>query len=321
MSWRRSRSRALPKKHKSYIALVIKVLLLGLLFGLLAFIFKSYQAWKHRLWINGARITVVVASSDPTIYSYNPENATIASVVIPKNTQVSASGNYGTWLAGSLWGLGVQEKKGGQLLSRSVQKTLGVPVDAWTGPGGEALFADHKLGVLAAVFQVIQMQGVETNLTFFDKVNIILASGTVGRLSRTKIDLEKKDVIVKTNLSDGVQGYVVIPESTNLALDPLRDDKVFAQAKTLKIINSSQTSGLATQVARVSNILGLRVLSTDTTDKKVLGACVVRGKQSDLATIAAKRLIQTYNCDSEVGEPSGLANFEMILGKKFALEF
>lgn len=283
-------------------------------------VFKLFGAWHNRLWLGETRITIIVASENPTLYSYNPENATIAEIKIPQNTEVESVSGYGNWLVGSLWNLGKQEKKSGFLLSRSVQKSLGVPVDAWIGPGGEVLFTDHKLGFLAAVFQVARARSIESNLTFFDRVNIILAASRVGRLSRISTDLVKRGVISKTVLPDGMSGYVITPEKTTSGLD-LRDDKVFMEAKTLKVTNSTKTSGLAAQVSRVASVLGLRVISTDTTTQKVLGVCVVAGKESDLKSVAAQRLVQIYGCSQEVGNPSGPTNLEIIIGAKFANEY
>src|SRR3989344_2120333 len=72
-------------------------------------IFSLYDAWQNRVW-RGARVTVVVASESPRVYSYNPENQSLTTFEVPKNTQVEASGGYGTWLVGNLWDLGKQEK-------------------------------------------------------------------------------------------------------------------------------------------------------------------------------------------------------------------
>lgn len=297
------------------------VVLLCLLFTFFFFSFKFYSSWQNRLWISGSRISIIVAGQNPTIYSYNPTNDSITEIVIPKNTQLVASGNWGTWLAGSLWDLGVQEKKGGLLLARSVQKSLGVPIDGWTSPGGEELFADHVLGLPQALFQVIKTRNIKTNLGFFDRVNLILASGRVGKLSRTVIDLaEKRTVLKKTTLPDGVLGFVPIAANSS-EMGVLRDDTIFASTKTLSISNGSEKGGLAKEVSRVASVLGLRVISVDTADKKTLGICTLRATKDNLSSLAARRLVQLYGCKSEVGEPSRPSNIEIILGRAFAGEF
>ncbi|MBI2590581.1 MAG: hypothetical protein HYW33_01730 [Candidatus Blackburnbacteria bacterium] len=312
MPARRNRRISSAKKNRltpvaKYLVLIAILAILGLV------LWRLVDAWANRLWKDGSRITVVVADQPPVVFSYNPENASITQFVVPANTQLDTSGGYGSWLAGSLWDLGVQEKVGGQILSRSVQRSFGIPVNGWTGKGGNILFSGSKLGLFSLI-------NIQSNLTFFDKVNLLFASSRVRKLSRTTIDLERQGIVKTKTLADGTAGFVIIDKSVS-RLDTLKDDKVLSEEKTLKITNSSSVSGLALQVSRVSSTLGLRVISTDTIKDKVLGICTVRGKDSELKSFAAQRLLDTFGCGSEVGDPSGPTNLEMILGAKFPKEF
>ncbi|MBI4029195.1 MAG: hypothetical protein HY376_02420 [Candidatus Blackburnbacteria bacterium] len=309
-------------KKRRLAPVVTKYLILIAFLAILGFVlWKMGEAWTKRLWKDGSRITIVVANPSPGVFSYNPENASITHFVVPASAQLDASGGYGSWSAGSLWDLGVQEKAGGQILARSMQRSFGIPVNGWTGKSGNVLFAEGKLGLFSAVLKVFRAGNVQSNLTFFDKVNLLLAASRVGRLSRTTIDLEKRGVIKPNFLADGTKGFVINPNKSVSELDTLRDDKVFVEEKTLKITNAASVSGLAAQVSRVSSILGLRVISIDSTKDKVLGVCTVRGKDSELKSFAARRLVDTYGCFKEVGDPSGPTNLEIILGTEFAKEY
>lgn len=316
------RKRRTSSSRKNRLTPVAKYLFLIALLAILGLVlWRIGEAWANRLWRDGSRITVVIANQPPIVFSYNPENVSIAQFVVPANTQLDVSGGYGSWLAGSLWDLGFQEKVGGQILARSLQKSFGVPINGWVGKGGDALFAERKLGLISAVSAVFRARGIRSNLTFFDKVNLLIASSRVSKLSRTTIDLEKQGVIKTKTLADGTTGFVIISDKSVSKLDTLKDDKVLGEKKTLKITNSSSVSGLAWEVSRVSSILGLRVISTDTIKDKVLGVCTVRGKESELKSFAAQRLLDTFGCGSEVGNPSGPVNLELILGTKFSKEF
>lgn len=287
--------------------------------GFLAF--KLYSAWQNRVWM-GARITIIVAAREaPRVYSYNPENQSLTTFEIPKNTQLDASGGYGTWLVGSLWDLGSQEKVGGEILKNSVQKSLGIPVDGWMDSRGGILFDSGKFGFLGALGQVFQMRGIKTNLTIFDKFNLLLSVGRVGRFSRTDISLLKKNVIERRKLSDGVEGYLVIPERTTTALDVLRDDRIFSEMKTIKISNATQKSGLGGEVSRVVSVMGLRVIDTGSIGEEHDGTCILIGEEEDMKSLAAQRVAQIYGCQKVFRKPAGAADLEFVIGEGFLTEF
>ncbi|KKU80842.1 MAG: hypothetical protein A2700_00975 [Candidatus Blackburnbacteria bacterium RIFCSPHIGHO2_01_FULL_44_64] len=313
------RSRKVKRHLPSFLGPLIFVVLL---FVSGYFAVRLYGLWENRLGRNETRVTVVVASEDPVVYSYNPQNESVSVITIPRNTQVVASGGYGNWFVGSLWGLGIQEKKQGRILQNSVQKSLGIPIDAWVGPGGEILFNDRNLGLMGAIGEIIKLNNLETNLSFFDKVNLLVSVGRVGRFSRNEIPILKKNVLVEETFSDGVEGYEVVPERTVTELDSLRDDKVFAESKTLRVNNASGVSGLANEVSRVVSILGLRVISTENAKEKLNGEiCVVSGKVQNLESVAGRRLAQIYKCRTyEVGD-DGPFSLEITLGDRFVKEY
>lgn len=290
-------------------------------FFVLSFSFFVFRSWNSRVWRNNARITVAVAEENPTIYSYNPQNQSIYKTTVPENTQVTASGGYGEWLAGSLWGLGQQEGLGGKVLKNSIIKSLGIPIDGWVDKNGEVIFSGGKFGLFGAVTQVFKMRGIKTDLTFFDKVNLLVALGQVGRFSRTDIDLEKRGIIKVEELSDGLKGFIVVAERSTTGLDILRDDKVFVEMKTLKVSNASSKSGLAQEVSRVASVLGVRVLDTSSADDKYRGTCLITGEEAHIKSLSAKRLSQIYGCEKSVKKLNGAANLEFTIGDRFAKDF
>ncbi len=292
-----------------------------LTFFVLLFSYYAFSSWNSRVWRDNARITIAVATENPTLYSYNPQNQSIYKISIPQNTQTEASGGYGVWLAGSLWGLGEQEGLGGKIMKNSIQKSLGIPVDAWTDANGEVLLSGGKFGLLGAISQVFKMRSIRTDLTFFDKVNLLLSLGSVGRFSRTDIDLGKRGVIWKAKLSDGLDGYEIVTDRTTVGLDLLRDDRVFVEMKTLKVSNASSRSGLASEVSRVASVLGVRVLDTGSTEDIYRGTCLVTGEGEHLKSLAAKRIAQIYKCEKSIKKLGGAANLEFVIGDKFAKDF
>lgn len=292
--------------------------LCSLLFVL--FVWNLYNSWKNSQWISGSRITIVVGTTDPKIYSYNPQAQKLSLIEIPAKTQITTSRGMGDWLAGSLWKLGEQEKLNGQLLSESLQKSLGLPIDGWIGEEGESLFASRKLGFASALVEAAMSLGVKTNLTFFDRLQLLLHVGTVPFGGRRELDLETLGVIKAQKLADGEEGYVVIPEKAKIAFEEIRDDLVFAESKKVKVFNNSGRSGLAVDVTRIVTTLGLRVIGTGTTEEKVEN-CEVRGDGSQVKSLSAKRLAAVLGCDIKAKDAGGPEDLELYLGEAFAERF
>lgn len=266
---------------------------------------KIYQSWQNKVWIEGARISVVIPLADPTVYSYDPQNQTVTSFSIPKTTEITLAGEYGNWPAGSAWQLGVNENKA-WLLSASIQKSLGLPVDAWVGQVG--IFDKAPLSFL--------LEG-KTNLTFFDRLRLVAAVGKVGRLGRNQLDLVKLGVLKKTELADGQDGYIVVSEKIESVLDVLRDDRIFAEGKTVRIVNASGKSGLGAQGKRTATLLGLRVIGVDTGRQAFGGVCRLSAKQAATGLVY-RRLMQVFGCEPSGQLPQGPADFEITIGEEFA---
>src|SRR3990167_6129084 len=140
---------------------------------------RAKTAYNHKRSSQGilAKLIFVVASDNPKVYSYNPQAEKLVVFEIPANTQIETSRGYGQWFAGSLWKLGEQEKLRGELLRESVQKSLGLPVDGWIEERGEALFAPRKLGVMSALFEALTTTRIKSNLTFFDRLHLLMKVG------------------------------------------------------------------------------------------------------------------------------------------------
>lgn len=241
-------------------------------------------------------------------------------MTVPAKTQISASSGKGDWLAGSLWKLGKQEKVGGQLLSESLQRSLGLPVDGWVEERGEALFVNRKLGFATALVEAVTSSRVKTNLTFFDRLQILLQVGSVGFAGRREMDLVSTGVVKAQELPDSEEGYVVIPEKAKIAFEEMRDDLVFAEGKRLKIFNTTKYVGLAGDVTRVVTTLGLRVISTGSAQEEVYN-CKVKGEAGNIGSLSAKRLAAMLGCDLEKSESHGPEDLELYLGESFAERF
>lgn len=315
---RRSRGRVLDRtrRHKDKKSWLFVGALLLLAILLATFGRKFYVSWQKSTWIPETRLTVVVAGYDPVIYSLEPESGKVLKATIPANTELETSRGMGKWFAGSLWELGRQEGKGGELLQKAVQKTFGIPVDAWVGEGGENLFEYSPLGILSSYQAAIVSGRARTNLTFYDRLSLKSASNTPGNIE--EVNLESLGVIKKSKLNDGTEGFAVVPEKTR-ALEVFRDDKVFVEGVKLEILNTSGKSGLALHVSQIVSNLGLRVINIETSTIDV-DYCTIRATDTQSRTLGARRMRQIFACAVEISSPEE-QEVKLLLGKNFAKDF
>ncbi len=315
-----ARRKATQERRKPgfFIRRILLALLLSIVLWGSSRIFNSFQ---NRVWREGTRITFVVDSENPVVYSFSPETGKLLFFEIPKDTQITVAGGYGTFPVASLWELGQQKGKGGDLLRLSIQRSLGIPVDAWIGEGGAEFFSPRPLGRVTAFKEAIVKGGIETSLTFFDRVAIFMNVSSVNFVDRRSLDLEASRVLRREKFLDGAEGYVVVPETAKLVFEVLRDESIVREGKTLVVINATPQRGLARMVADIAGVLGMRVVAVQTEGEEKDGICIVRGKKGDLESLSARRLSQVFQCKIEEGAPSGASSLEIILGRDFVNTF
>lgn len=317
---RRKKARREKKRRLTPSVLLGRFLTIALLALALGGFYKLFSSWQTRLWIPNTRFTVVVARDNPTIYSYNPKNGELLVIPIPKNTEVEASGGYGNFLVGSLWELGVREGTGEETLSVSLTKALGLPIDAWIGPEGEGLFQGQPLAWPVLALKALVSGQLKTNLTFFDRFQILLAAGGTSQVNRRIIDLEGTSIIKRTFLADGVEGFTVLPERAKVVFEAFRDEVVLGEGHTLIVVNTTEKRGLAADVVRVAITLGVRVVGTSQREEKVAG-CVVKRRPNIKGSVSARKLAGIFGCRHEVGDFLGASDMELVLGEEFAKRF
>lgn len=310
------KARAQRYKPNNLLRRFLILVVIAIFSGLLWQIFSS---WQGRVWKEGSRFTVVVAEEDPVVYSYSKRTGVLTILKIPKSAQIEAAGGFGSWFIGSLWGLGEQEGLKGELLATSVKKSLGIPVDAWVDARGRALFEADNLSFLLSVKDAILFSTLSTNLTFFDRVRLLLGPGSTGQSLRRGLDPVALRVLEKVELPDGVEGYMPVAEQAQVVFEKtFRDDAVFEEGKTLTVVNSTEKAGLAREVARLASVLGARVIGTQTGEPEE--DCVLKGEKENLDSLTGKRLARLLDCETKEAATSG-AHLELFLGEGFARTF
>ena len=150
---------------------------------------------------------------------------------------------------------------------------------------------------------------------------LIFNIGGLSVRDRKEIELEAFGIIVPSKLSDGLKGYIVIPEKAKVSLDSLRDDLVFKEEKKITITNTTTRGGLALSTAQIGAVLGARVIGAGTGQEDIQEDCLIRGKKDNINSLTAKRLALIFSCEIKEASPSGASDLELLIGEGFEKRF
>lgn len=315
-----SAKRQAPKK-RNIISLVKNLFLASVLIIAVVVGVNLFQSWKSKMWISGTRFTIVVAEHNPVIYSYNPTNEELTVIEIPQNVQLEATRGYGTWLAGSLWELGKQENLKGDLLAASLSKSFGIPIDGWIGPNGSLLFKSQPLGLVSALHKSIFPGGMETNLTIFDRISLLMKVSNLSIANRQEINIVDRGVLKRTVFADGLEGYLISPDQAKVMFTFLKDDLISKEGLNAVVINAAGKNGLASEVVNISSLLGLRVIGTETRQSLSEEDCLIKASSSLRETFSVRKLSKILGCEVSGQNLESHADIEIVLGEKFSKRF
>jgi len=265
-------------------------------------------------WNGKTLFTVAVSqkSGEVDLLIVDPRTASLTILTIPANTQVAVAHQLGSWKIESVYALGEQEGLGGQLLADTVMKSFKFPIDAWAGSGGERLYDQHPLHAL----QVILFPPA-TNLNFKDRFRLAKFALKVQKGSLIKINLAESGYLEPTRLTTGEDGYL-IKKTIPVTLARLFSAPEFSQATLrLSIKNSSGSSQVAADLARILETMGIKVTSIQ--DKDPLPAdCLLIGQK----TPATQKISQIFRCPLETPDQSvSESDIILTLGSSFAQRF
>ncbi len=119
---KRQAKRRRKKERRSLLKWAIIGLALFLIFMAVFFLRTKY-------WNSKSKLAVVIDSGQDVVISiFDPKAGNQTDLIIPGNTQVLAAYGLGTWKLGSLWKLGIDEKRGGSLITKTISMNFGFPV-------------------------------------------------------------------------------------------------------------------------------------------------------------------------------------------------
>ncbi len=271
---------------------------------------------KKSVWDGESRIGVVLFVNkgdghELMLMSYEPDGEAVWTY-LPADMQIGVSRGYGKYSASSLWNLSEQENDR-RLLTESVTLLLGVPFEWWVNIGQENLSCNDmnweciKSGLVYGRNHLRLL----TNMVWWDRMKLLwrmrdLDIGDVVNLDVTKAGRSKSEVEV-----DGKEVLVYLDEYTG---SRLVDRRIRNEALSIRIVNTLMINGLGSAVERVIVGMGGRVVSVESIPTDI-GKCLVKGNESMLKSLTAKKMMSLWNCEPSVGVVDSKANLEFWVGK------
>ncbi len=254
---------------------------------LLLFVLATLFLLRTEYWNSKGKLAVVIdGGKDVVISLYDSRAGNRTDVVIPGNTQVLTAYGLGTWKLGSLWKLGVDEKIGGSLITRSISKNFSLPVFiCWD------------------------------NLSLGDKVKTKLFS-FLNRNSKDTIYLKETSYLKKTVFLDGESGYLVNTDVPEEVSSLFSDQEEFGSFLKAKITDSTGSYNLANKVGRIIETMGIKV-AVISKGSGFEFDCKVVGKNKELVGKVALIL----GCGQTETKDSTAFDLEIDLGEKFTQGF
>ncbi|MCX6706257.1 MAG: hypothetical protein NTV24_04120 [Candidatus Woesebacteria bacterium] len=249
----------------------------------LLLIFVAVFFLRTKYWNSKGKLAVVIDRGQEVVISlYDSKAGSRTDVIIPGNTQVLAAYNLGTWKLGSLWKLGSDENMGGSLITKTISMNFSLPVFAWWD-----------------------------SLSLGDKLRISIFS-FLNRKSKNTVFLKETSYLKKTVFLDGENGYLVNKDVPEEVSSMFSDQEEFGDFLKAKIIDSTESFGVANKVGRIIETMGIKVAAISKGSGSE-GDCKVMGKNKELVRKTALIL----GC-SEV-EIKDLSSFdlEIYLGNQY----
>ena len=303
---KRRRKSAVKDGKKGKLLFILAVLLVVASF----FLFLRLQT---RFWSGREKLSMAIPNPDGSVSvaTFDPRLGTVNEIIIPANTQVSVASQLGTWKIKSVWQLGINEKKEGSLLVKTVSKNFYFPVYVWADSQSRGFVSGDFPALIKSLFGLYK-----TNLGVGDRLHLAAFSLKVKNPDRIVSDLSRTAFLKKTRLVDGEEGYVVFGSPPEKISAVFSDTETFGANTRLAIKDATSAFGEAERVGRIIETFGAKVSSVSKTDSLNTN-CEVRG----INRAMVRKVSMVFSCTQVVGEIEGSFDLEIILGEEFPQNF
>ncbi|MFH1561483.1 MAG: hypothetical protein ABID04_02800 [Patescibacteria group bacterium] len=301
------KKRIRKQERQSRRKLLIVLLLVSFLFLLIFGLGKRLLSWaRQSSWDGKSQINLAISQEDNGILLLvlTPGKQSVLLLSLPANLLVQNS-SLGTYQAGKLALLAEQEGSD-NIFAQSLEYTLNIPIDKI---GTKKQIRVSETGIDRSVLKQYFLKQFS-----FDNWRIWRYLGSSGLTWKT---VSLADYALQKSLPDG---------SLALELDSLRltrdysdfltDPLIKNEGLTISVFNIGFESGTAQKIADLLTNFGVRVVEVSSlqTDELEQADCllVLSDKESQ-RTWLVRRLRRIFDCQTEVGEGSGMGEIEILV--------
>jgi len=280
------------------------------LIGLLVFLFVSLQT---KFWSSSDKTALVIRkeSGDVIISVFDPEQEKITNLIIPESTEVNVARQLGRWKLRSVWELGEDEKLGGKLLAETFVRHFKLPIVAWADSQAVGFAEGDLLKIIKA-----SLLPYKTNLGIGDKLRLGLFSFRIKNLKREDIDFSENNILKKTVLLDGEEGYILTNNLPNYIVALFSSPEISSRSIRAAIMDATGRAGIAEDVGEIIEVMGAKLANIKKDEISDID-CLVAGREKAVVDEVAEIL----SCEKSREMPEGNFDLEIKIGTEFAKRF
>jgi len=307
---RRKKLRDLRKNKTSKKLNLLLIFLLLFIFVILGLFF-----FAKRHCVGNLKISMVFPDSEGNIIvsTLSKKDNDLTLIKIPSNTQLESSRQLGTWKANSFWQLGINEKYDGKLLQETITKNFHFPVTIWADKNVSGFVSGNIIKIIKSA-----IYPYKSNLSIGDRLNLLLLSFSIKNEKTNNFDLSEMNVLKKTKLTDGEEGYVLInpiPMNIYSSFSESVDTEFNYMAQ---IVNATGSRLIAENVGKTIESMGYKITSIkEEYPIDNLYDCVIYGKNKDIVN----KISQIYSCKIDNSKNSEEFDIVLRLGKEFSKRY
>jgi hypothetical protein len=273
------------------------------------------------------RITIVIAGSPVSVWSWDTVGHTITVVSIPSEYVVDAVNGYGHYSLEALWKLGVMDKRDGLLLADSIGDSLGISIPWYIGEKTEGIPAETDVVAFGKqLFSFSRMpkliaQSYRTNISLplFFSITKELSGLRIDKI--VFIDLSQKSISLEEELPDGTKRHVISPADIDTVLKGVfEDERIRQEGYSVALYNTTHMPSLANRAARILSTLGMLVVSVGNQEEEVT-RCEMLADAAAIQSFTGQAITAIFHCEGKPPRSDKRADIEVFIGSDYASRF
>lgn len=279
------------------VKLILLILVFSAIFAVCFFSIRIFEGFGESACRKLSRVNFALSNSKDfnAIFSIEENNSYL--VTFNPTDKIVLARGFGEYEIGKIYGLGELDKKGGELLSESIQESWSIPVFGYfeNDSLSEKIFLDNTSGEIKKLVKNCIFGKCKTDLKYFDLLALYLKllKFSVNTVQTEKIGFNRK-------------------------IDLLKDKKIRDEALAIEVLNSTEHIGLAERAKNLLENIGGRVVRLSETEES-LDNCKIVAKPDIIKTYSFGILQQIYGCDIEKSSEGAdnRADVTLILGERY----